>query len=58
VRPKAGWYNQPIVCSAHGGGTIRPYSKIKRRRRRRIRRRKRRKRRRKKELSCWERGIT
>jgi purine-cytosine permease-like protein len=27
VRPKAGWYNQPIDCSAHGGETYRPYSK-------------------------------
>jgi hypothetical protein len=24
---KAGWYNQPIGCSAHGGGTHRLYSK-------------------------------
>jgi hypothetical protein len=23
---KAAWYNQPIGCSAHGGGTHRPYS--------------------------------
>jgi hypothetical protein len=27
VRPKAGWYNQPIGCSAHGGETHQPYSK-------------------------------
>jgi hypothetical protein len=27
VRPKAGWYNQPIGCSTHGGETHRPCSK-------------------------------
>jgi hypothetical protein len=30
VRPKAGGYNQPIGCSAHGGKTHRPYSKRRR----------------------------
>jgi hypothetical protein len=33
VRPKAGWYNQLIGCSAHGGETHRPNSKGRRRRR-------------------------
>jgi hypothetical protein len=30
VKPKAGWYNQRISCSAHGEETHRPYSKGRR----------------------------
>jgi hypothetical protein len=36
VRPKTGWHNQPIGCSAHGGETHRPYSKKKKEKRLRM----------------------
>jgi hypothetical protein len=39
MRPKAGWYNQPINYSAKGGETHWPYTEERRRRRKRKRRR-------------------
>jgi hypothetical protein len=38
VRPKAGWYYQPIGCTAHGGKTHRPYSKGRKKERKKERR--------------------